>query len=296
MLNFRGNLKKCSVSSLLNEPITDILDIGYLVHLSTFSIQFVGSCDGLICLAIDREDLILWNPSTRIRKKLPEFGVKSIGGFSYFACGFGYDESSDDYKVLCSFASERSLSDMIVKVYSLKKDEWKMIKNFKDGGLIGNASTFVDGKLHWIEYPELGSECCTFNIVSLDLQTEEYRIVEMPDYVKGKFSTRLGESEGRLFVFCNQMNNGDVWMMDDYGVGKETWTKVVTIPYIDDFLKNNYVHVLYVLKNGQLLLICGLKFVVFNPKDCNFRYPVVINVGEFVGAVTYFESLVSPVG
>ncbi|KAI3469292.1 hypothetical protein Pfo_025955 [Paulownia fortunei] len=294
MLNCRGNLKQCSVQSLLYEPIIDAFDTDYSVHFSRNLVWVVGSCDGLICLAIDKKDLILWNPSTRICKKLPDFGVKINFG-SYFAYGLGFDKSSDDYKVVGFFNSSRDLFEVIVKVYSLKSDQWKRIKNFKGRWLMDDPATFAHGKLHWIANSELELKC-GWDIVSLDLETEEYGILQMPNYVKSGFYSRLGASEGCLYVLCSHLTNADVWIMDDYGVGKQTWTKVVSIPYIDDFLRYTYKRALYVLKNGEVLLLCGSTIVIFDAKDCSFRYPEIRNPDEFIAASTYFESLVSPVG
>lgn len=293
MLNCRGNFKRCSVRSLLYEPITDAFDTDYSVHFSRNLVWAVGSCDGLICLVIDRKDLILWNPSTRICKKLPDFGVKiNLGG--YFAYGLGFDKSSDDYKVV-GFFNCKDLSEVIVQVYSLKSDQWKKIKSFKGRWLMDDPATFAHGKLYWIANPDLELES-GWDIVSLDLETEEYEILRMPSYVKSGYYSRLGASEGCLYVLCSHSTSADVWIMDDYRVGKETWTKVVTIPYIDDFLKYTYKKPLYVLKNGQVLLLCGSTFVIFDAEDCSFRYPEIKNSGEFNAVSTYFESLVSPVG
>lgn len=75
-----------------------------------------------------------------------------------------------------------------------------------------------------------------------------------------------------------------------------TWTKVASIPYVDDFLKPSYIKVLYVLKNGQVLMLCGSTFVLFDAMDCTFRYLQISNRDGFKAISTYFESLVSPLG
>ncbi|PIN07784.1 hypothetical protein CDL12_14525 [Handroanthus impetiginosus] len=292
MLNYRGNLKQCSVQSLFYEPISDAFDTDYYHYSVRDSRNFVwvvGSCDGLICLAINKKDLILWNPSTRISKKLPDFAVKINFG-SYFAYGLGFDKSSNDYKVVGFFNNNRDLSEVIVKIYSLKNDEWKRIKNFKGRWLMDDPATFANGKLHWISNSDLELKS-GWDIVSLDLETEEYGILEMPAYVKSGFYSRLGASEGSLYVLCSHLSNAEVWIMDDCN---QSWNKVVTIPYIDDFLKYTYKRALYVLKNGEVLLLCGSKFVIFDSRDCSFRYPEIRNSGEVITASTYLESLVSP--
>ncbi|KAL8551558.1 hypothetical protein ACS0TY_000594 [Phlomoides rotata] len=63
-------------------------------------VTIVGSCNGLVCILEDTRGFILWNPSTRIARNLPDVGVgENLVGDDFTRYGFGYDESSDDYKV-----------------------------------------------------------------------------------------------------------------------------------------------------------------------------------------------------
>lgn len=292
MLNCRGSLYHCSALSVLRDPVIPTFDTEYSIRVAKNFVWVVGSCDGLICLAVNKQDLILWNPSTRICKKLPDFGVEVKFG-SYFSYGLGFDESSDDYKIVGFFNSKRDLSEVMVKVYCLKIDQWRSLENFKGRWLMDDPATFAQGKLHWIS--TTGMEMNSgWDIVYLDLKTEEYGILQMPSYVKTDHYSRLGASEGQLYVLCSHLSSADVWIMD-YAVGQGTWTKVLNIPYIDDFLRYTYKKAVYLLKNGQVVLHCGSKFVIFDSKDCSFRYPEVRNSEEFVAASAYIESLVSPV-
>ncbi|CAA0829391.1 F-box/kelch-repeat protein [Striga hermonthica] len=295
ILHSRGSFRHISARSLLSEPVIDSLDVDFSIHRSPRNlIWVVGSCDGLLCLAIDKKDLILWNPTIGVSKQLPDFGVE-ISCRSYFAYGFGYDKSNDDYKVVGFFNGSWDLSEVVAKVYSLKANRWKAIQGFKGRWLMDDPATFADGKLYWIANSDLEMEC-GWNIVFLDLSTEEYGVLEMPSYVKSGFYSRLGVSEGRLFVMCSHTNRADVWIMDDYVNGNGGWANVVTIPYVDDFLTYHYKKVLFVLENGEVMLICGSKLVVFDAKDCSFRYPEMRNLSVLFAASNYFESLVSPLG
>lgn len=273
------------------EPASEAFNLSFSSQSERNSVWVAGSCNGLILLSLDRKELILWNPSTRICKKLPDFRVK-INGDGYFVYGLGLDKSTDDYKVVVIF-NHRDLSGVIVQVYSLRNDEWKGINGFKGHSLMSDPATFANGKLYWIvnyDYElELG-----LDVVSLDLEKEEFEILQVPSYVKGGYYSRLGESEGCLYVLCSHLTCAHVWIMDS--LGNENWTKSATLPYVDDFLKYTYKKALYVLKNGQVLLLCGSTFVIFDANDSSFRYPAVRNLGEFVAVSTYIESLVSPLG
>ncbi|KAL7104833.1 hypothetical protein ACP275_07G006400 [Erythranthe tilingii] len=258
----------------------------------------VGSCDGLICLAVGVKDLILWNPCTRIRKNLPDFGVEIIRG-SYFIYGFGFDKSSDDYKVVGFFNSDDDLffnSHVVVKVYSLKNDRWKTIEGFNGRWSIDDPATFAYGKLHWTAYCETEKESA-WNILYLDLETEEYGVLEVPNCVneKGCSCSMLEESEGCLYALCDYRDSADVWIVGDCdGLGKATWTKVVSVSYVDRLLKSTCKTAFCVLKNDEVLLLCGSTVVVFDVEDRSIRYPEIRNHNQFSTAITYFETLVSP--
>ncbi|MCD9560534.1 hypothetical protein HAX54_019231, partial [Datura stramonium] len=106
------------------------------------SVSVVGSVNGLICLVIKDNDLVLWNPSIRKFRKLPDSGLKfevSIGSYfdSYTIVmyGFGYDESTDDYKVVGVLCNDKYniLHHVEVKIYSLKSDSWRSKNDIPDG-------------------------------------------------------------------------------------------------------------------------------------------------------------------
>lgn len=95
------------------------------------SVHVIGSCNGL--LAVCRSgpgvlDIILWNMSTKKHKTLPKCDfiedsyIKDsyITQRKYFRGGFGYDASTDDYKLIIHKLNQ-------VVVYSLKANSWRRI-------------------------------------------------------------------------------------------------------------------------------------------------------------------------
>lgn len=90
----------------------------------------IGSCHGLVCIAFDNyggQDIVIWNPSTGDYRKLPNLDISS--GDTRYQCGFGYDSSTNDYKVL--FAKRRidhSFNETQFKVFATKAESWKRIQ------------------------------------------------------------------------------------------------------------------------------------------------------------------------
>ncbi|KAJ4828478.1 hypothetical protein Tsubulata_047979 [Turnera subulata] len=79
---------------------------------------FVGSCNGLVCFDVINHcrklETFVWNPFTCICRRLPHRNI--------YACGFGFDSASNDYKV---FAATDPLldprpGDCKVEIFSLK--------------------------------------------------------------------------------------------------------------------------------------------------------------------------------
>ncbi|OIS98469.1 f-boxkelch-repeat protein [Nicotiana attenuata] len=118
-------LKNCSLSSLLYGSVTEAFDLSYPMKKPCGYVRIVGCVNGLVCLVIEQKYFLLWNPSIRKFKKLPD----PRGGY-YIMYGFGYDELHDDYKVVViSNSSSYNVLDhaVVVRIYSLKSDSWRNI-------------------------------------------------------------------------------------------------------------------------------------------------------------------------
>jgi F-box interacting protein len=86
-------------------------------------------------LCNSEEEIALWNPSTREHQRLHVMPVEDPKGdvkprrFTFYR--FGYDPISDDYKVVTMGQSvgRNVFFSAEVKVYSLKTNSWRGIKN-----------------------------------------------------------------------------------------------------------------------------------------------------------------------
>ncbi|XP_057784545.1 F-box/kelch-repeat protein At3g23880-like [Salvia miltiorrhiza] len=279
-------LKQCSLHSLLLGPAADAADLDYPMKNPRNSIRVVGCCNGLVCIAVNGKHFFLWNPSTKRHKKLADADDRMKSGLFITKYGFGFDETNDDYKVLgiLSGFCNSGRYESVVKIYSLRRDSWKVIDAFKDGLPFDDNGKFVSGKLHWGRRFGMESK---WDIVCLDLGSESCVSVNQPSYLDGGFIPSLGVIWGSLCVMCDFPKvSVDVWVL------KDSWMKLVVLPYFDDPWKGPYSTPLCIGGKGEILLVYGSAFIVYNPKQASFRRPKITNIGTFLEADVYVESLV----
>ncbi|XP_057802869.1 F-box/kelch-repeat protein At3g23880-like [Salvia miltiorrhiza] len=247
--------------------------------------QILGCCNGLFCVlkksrkrAEIFQEIYLWNPSTRTSKKLPE--ISSPGYVRNY--GFGWVESSDEYKVFvllfhCDYY--RGIDNWVGKVYSSKTKSWKTIELSGYLRVSWARGVFAGGKLYWKNYGD--KEGITF----WDLKSEVFGRIELP--FDQEVYGIVGVLGGFLCVLCfNDQITGirgvPVWVM------KESWEKVVTLSHLLELLQPPLVKGL----NGDILVNCGSTVVVYDCRDnvfCNLEYR-----SFSLSCHVCVESLVSP--
>ncbi|KAB2623837.1 F-box/kelch-repeat protein [Pyrus ussuriensis x Pyrus communis] len=239
--------------------------------------RIVGSCNGLICLQVNCNKIIIWNPCTGQSKVLP----KPLYSGSLFY-GFGYDSTTDDYKVIRG-SSKTTLGskEVTIQVFSLKSDSWRRSADDDHGNYIHlkGKGCFLNGALHWVEVSMVASRilCC--------------RCLGNNNYV----FVGVGVGKNCLFVYSYSMETDlRIWVMKEYGVAK-SWTKVVKIS-LDQILpdeRNESFKPLCILENDEVLLDYKRNILaLYNPKGKTFRN---IAVGTQSEVAVYMETLVSPI-
>lgn len=290
------HLKSCSITSLFNNPSTVSQDLNYPVKNKFRHDGIVGSCNGLLCFAIKGDCVLLWNPSIRVSKKSPPLGNNWRPGC--FTCfGLGYDHVNDDYKVVAVFCDPNEFfSESKVKVFSMATNTWRKIHDFPHGVSPHQNSSgkFVSGTLNWASNYSIGSSSF-WTIVSLDLEKETYREVLPPDYEKEECSTpSLSVLKGCLCMnYDYKKTDFVVWLMKDYGV-RESWIKLLTIPYLPNPEDFSYSGPYCISENGEVLLMFEFDLILYDPRDHSFRYPRIEGGKGWFDAEVYVESLVSP--
>lgn len=179
-----------------------------------YGVTLLGSSNGLLCFTIEGADscrlrnppqLVLWNPSIREHKMIPEPPEGSLDRFNRFALGrpffaFWYDLSDDDYKLLrllfyprCSGYGD---GDGVHKIfmYSLKSNSWKRIEDVIPDNISKiseDNSVVVNGSVYWATNSSIykpsrvigqNKENSMNQVLSFNFAKEEFREVSMhPD-------------------------------------------------------------------------------------------------------------------
>ena len=240
----------CTVT--LDRTFDRISEIDVPFDFPSGSVQIAGSCNGLLCLAykgkfnIFDNVIYLWNPSIRKFKRLPDSYMERLACYG-LRLGFVYDSENNDYKVvkISSYLPKgllpfKPMPDEI-EVYTLSSDSWRRVGM----PLRANVEVFdnnfqiplVSGALHWISLVLEGEEEHKGEVImSFDVNSEEFRMLVMPD---GSLSTRRSQRSLALFkgklafiTFGISDQHGyhySMWVMREYGV-LESWNQLFVVP------------------------------------------------------------------
>lgn len=186
-------------------------------------------------------DLYLWNPCVGTHRTLVSTCFKKVID-DFFRCfclvGFGFNEASNDYRVVRIFYARDKVSPLKVEVYSVGKHTWRRIKDpvvTRQGSADG---VYANGSFYWLEttFPTTVYDLRYNNsedlwILSFDFETEVFGDLKVPRKVALCIGTtarfRLMEFEGSLAlcVFGVLRNSGVttrpylLWLMrQDNGV------------------------------------------------------------------------------
>ncbi|XP_071687393.1 F-box/kelch-repeat protein At3g06240-like [Rutidosis leptorrhynchoides] len=143
--------------------------------------------------------------------------------------GFGYDSTTDDYKVVVGFNEDsNSMLHMIFLVLSLKSNKWKVVRDGPNyltyeahGHIRDLPGVLFDGALHWL-VDDTNEEKKV--ILSFDLSLEECKEIPQPDddsyscddrTILRMFDQCLCIS-GFYDIHSNNDNNCGIWVMKNY--------------------------------------------------------------------------------
>ncbi|KAK3190359.1 hypothetical protein Dsin_029920 [Dipteronia sinensis] len=274
----------------------------------------IGSCNGLLLVIYD-EGLVIWNPWTGGHKALSSL-FDPLENFDDFGCyfddrfGFGYDHSTDDYKIVRISRSDDNKYQ--VEIYSLKTKScqkritlpWQIgyIKRRRQPG------NFINGALYWPIRYAVGFESISLAVLRFDLSNQEFNVILSPKEFQRR--EQLGVLGGRLCMFgYNRENHMCMWAMEDNVENQnQNWIKLLSIPLPPlEETEGRFLIPVCFMNNGELLLTTGQRksyieligdiqeFFIYDAEEKTLKEMRGIN--EFFTVyktITYTQTLVSP--
>ncbi|KAL6199004.1 hypothetical protein ACLB2K_028792 [Fragaria x ananassa] len=98
-------------------------------NVSPQSLLVVGTCNGLVCPHCVDSPVLVWNPSIRkivVLPSPPPLPPRSLDDICLRRFSFGYDSSTNDYKVL-RIMIHPWFTETLVELYSLASGTWKSL-------------------------------------------------------------------------------------------------------------------------------------------------------------------------
>ncbi|CAI9088774.1 OLC1v1023198C1 [Oldenlandia corymbosa var. corymbosa] len=198
---FYHNMSVLNVNSTEKEPVCVVNPFPVVLY----QMDLVGSVNGMVCLACPPagNTIVLWNPAMNLWKEIQLSKMRlSVSGEQpgEYSIGFGYDEATDDYKIVLRSCAE---------VYSVKKNSWKRVKlNFQFKVSQTKTEVIAKGIPCWTGFIADGSNKNNFTEVLLwfDLKNDVFKHVSMPKFAgdslaEAKFVEWKETPKGTLFLY-----------------------------------------------------------------------------------------------
>ncbi|TXG72439.1 hypothetical protein EZV62_001018 [Acer yangbiense] len=203
-------------------------------------------------------------------------GYPITRGYFYYNFGFGYDHSTDDYKIVR--ISNIYCNDHMYKaeIHSLKTNSClkKITLTWRIRSIIFplQQGNFVNGALHWlIHYVvkfttrwDFKDQDVSLAILHFDLSNQEFNVILLPEEVARvqRFTpASVCVFRGRLCMVDYNRENHILclWAREDNNVENENenqnWIKLMSIPRLEETQTDDRFFIpVCLMNNGELLL------------------------------------------
>ncbi|KAL3628716.1 hypothetical protein CASFOL_027762 [Castilleja foliolosa] len=188
--------------------------------------DFVGCCNGLLCMAFRSHFVALWNPALNNMFKCIPLADLEIEDPMMVSIGFGYNEEEDDFKVIIIADLEIDKKER-VEVYSANSNSWITIDvGFQFTPLRFRNDVIVNGSPYWLAVVDQKRVM----MVCFDVRKMVFKVFPLPNHISmGVGDFLFVDLKGDLgLLVCKQKKDEtvlplDIWVFDD--VGKNEWTK-----------------------------------------------------------------------
>lgn len=184
--------------------------------------RFVSCCNGIICFS-SYIAVFLWNPSINKFRKLP-FETSNLRCL-LVTIGFGYDNISNEYKLLMFVYNNNNNRENvvpIVKVNYINADWCREIQGpiLKTRIKRWSSNIAVKGVLYFDGGDQL---------VSFDLHDEVFGLIPFPNSIQRKMSDVM-DFQGSVAMVFESGPGVHLWTLDNVSA-KLSWTKNFSIEY-----------------------------------------------------------------
>ncbi|EOY06273.1 hypothetical protein QUC31_016352 [Theobroma cacao] len=193
-------------------------------------VRLLGSCNGLAAVALNAtEDLFIWNPTTGDYRKLPDPFLSSEAYLSQlFVYGFGYDSSTDVYKLFLGRTEGVVQSSMEAEIFSLRRNSWRMIENppYLETNYSNNGTetpcSFVNEALLWLVGWSMSFNREFHDILYFDSAGENFDESSPLHWRGNPFNLRFCLT----FSIASLFPSHSWWVMEDFG-STGSWTRLL---------------------------------------------------------------------
>ncbi|CAJ2661521.1 F-box/kelch-repeat protein At3g23880-like [Trifolium pratense] len=284
------------ISSIFNNNLSTIT----ATHLNYPLIPNKGRCfggvssrDGIFCFAINELSALLFNPSIRKFKLLPPLKNPPLNHYLQTIYTLVYHRFTDNYKIVA--VSSDIGRQINVNTHTFGTDHWTKIQNIPNCCRLCGMGISVNDTVNWLVYD---SSCSLWVILSLDLEDYSYRKFLHPlSNERSNSKMIFQELKGCLCILSQCANYADVWIMKEHG-NEQSWTKLLSVPYMTDARSFAYSRAIYVSEDDQVLMrfFKSRKFglIIYDFKNDTFKIPTIQNINDQMRPTIYVESLISP--
>ncbi|GKC52651.1 F-box domain containing protein [Tanacetum coccineum] len=173
-------------------PFLEFFSKKPLSKSSKVEIEFRGSCNGLMCLSQDEDDivtsLVVVHPLKKECYELPPLPMRFDSSMFREACGLGFDASTNTLKMVCVFLKDYLPTgdpDMVRKnictmVHVFGTNSWLEIPQVPPYRITDGA-VFANGCLHWlVSHIDIKTEDGGRPVIWFDVKKEEFGLIDPP--------------------------------------------------------------------------------------------------------------------
>ncbi|XP_060181953.1 putative F-box protein At3g16210 [Lycium barbarum] len=240
------------------------------------------SCDGLVLLKSHTayKSYVLWNPYTNDYRIFKCEYVKAYSCTTPHACGFCYDSSADDYKVILVYKSfyavcyvsyeNKWMKRTSVHVQELNARSWECSQGIS-----------VEGRVFWsIQWKINHLVRQNSKIIYFDVKSDEVKELQKPDFIgENDQLYRLTSLKGCVGLYGGKIHSKtfDVWIME-----QDEWKLLMNIScnfVCERFIVNSVL--LGCMNHNEILfqtIGIGLKyFVIYDLERHQFVKRILIS-------------------